>query len=87
MRSRRCRFVTEAGRQWLSGALAAAAGVGHVSEVVPQAFLPAVDARLAVRLFTALGAVITRLTLEHPAACVAEELMAVALISEAVRAL
>ena len=63
--------------------LAAGGGVGYALQLVPDAFVPAVDPLLATRLYAALVAVIARLTAGRPAACVAEELMAVALISEA----
>lgn len=70
-----------------SRALAAGQGVGYVRQIVPAAFAPAVDDLLATRLFAALVAVVVRLGLARPAACVAEELMAVALIAEATAAL
>jgi hypothetical protein len=51
--------------------------------LVPPAFAEAVDGALAARLFAAASALMARLASGEPAACVAEEIVAVRLISEA----
>ena len=51
--------------------------------LVPPAFASAVDDRMALDLYAASVSVISRLSADQPAACVAEEIAAVALISEA----
>jgi hypothetical protein len=58
-------------------------GVEHAQEIVPPAFAPAVDDRLALDLFAASIALTTRLSDGRPAGCVAEEILAVALVQEA----
>lgn len=57
--------------------------VDHARQIVPAAFAPAVTDRIAVDLFAAAVALIARLSDERPAGCVAEEVLAVALITEA----
>jgi hypothetical protein len=64
-------------------AMLTGAGVAHAQEIVPPAFVPAVDERLALDLFAAAIALTTRLSDERPAGCVAEEILAVALLQEA----
>jgi hypothetical protein len=65
-------------------AIAAGDVVEHVREqVVPPAFAAAVDVRLATRMYAAASALIARLSAGHPAGCVAEEIVAVALMQEA----
>jgi hypothetical protein len=50
---------------------------------VPDAFVPAVDERLAVDLFAASVALMARLSAGDPAGSVAEEVMAIELMSQA----
>ena len=57
--------------------------VDHARALIPPAFTTAVDERLAVDLFAATAALMARLSDGAPAACVAEEIMAVGLIEEA----
>lgn len=57
--------------------------VEHARELVPPAFAPAIDERRALDLFAAANALLARLSSDHPAGCVAEEVLAVALIEEA----
>jgi hypothetical protein len=57
--------------------------VAHAREIVPPAFIAAVDERLAIDLFAASVALTVRLSSGDPAACVAEEIVAVELISQA----
>jgi hypothetical protein len=57
--------------------------VDHAEELVPAAFRAAVDGRLAVDLFAASVALIARLSSGDAAGCLAEEIMAVALLAEA----
>jgi hypothetical protein len=64
-------------------ALAGGAGVEHARSIVPPAFADEVDDRLAVALFAAAVALLVRLGENAPAACVAEEILGVALITEA----
>lgn len=64
-------------------ALLSAGGVAYAQEIVPPAFAPAVDERLALNLFAASIALTTRLSDGQPAGCVAEEILAVALLQEA----
>jgi hypothetical protein len=64
-------------------ALLTSAGVAYAREIVPPAFVPAVDERLALELFAAAVALTARLPAGRPARCVAEEILAVALIEEA----
>jgi hypothetical protein len=51
--------------------------------IVPQAFSSTVDLRLATRLYAAASALCVRLSDGRPAGCVAEEVVAVALMQEA----
>jgi hypothetical protein len=64
-------------------ALLTRGGVEYAREIVPPAFVPAVDERLALDLFAAAVALTARLSAGRPAGCVAEEILAVALIQEA----
>jgi hypothetical protein len=64
-------------------ALLAGRGVEHARELVPPAFRGAVDDRLALDLYAAGVALMARLSSDHPAGCVAEEILAVALLDEA----
>jgi hypothetical protein len=64
-------------------ALLTRGGVDYAREIVPPAFVPAVDERLALDLFAAAVALTARLSAGQPAACVAEEVLAVALLQEA----
>ena len=57
--------------------------VEHAAELVPPAFAQAVDQALALNLFAAAVALMTRLAEGSPAGCVAEEIMAVGLIENA----
>lgn len=83
----RAREALVAATRTLSGEfeaeLAAGTGVEYVRQILPAGFASAVDAPLAVRLYGAMAAITARLGGERPAACVAEELMAVAIIAEA----
>jgi hypothetical protein len=65
------------------GDLIAGKGVEHAREIVPPAFERAVDEGLAFNLFAAAVSLMTRLSTEQPAGCVAEEVIAVSLINEA----
>lgn len=58
-------------------------GIEHAQELVPPAFAQAVDERLALDLYAAAVALMARLSADEPAGCVAEEILAVALIEEA----
>jgi hypothetical protein len=58
-------------------------GVAHARELVPPAFAAAVDERLALNLYAAAVALMARLSADEPAGCVAEEIIAIALIEEA----
>jgi hypothetical protein len=58
-------------------------GIDHAAELVPAAFAAAVDERLAVDLFAATVALMARLSSGEAAGCLAEEIVAVALLSEA----
>jgi len=64
-------------------ALLTRGGVDYAREIVPPAFAPAVDERLALDLFAAAVALIARLSAGRPTGCVAEEILAVALLQEA----
>ena len=64
-------------------ALLSGGGVEHAQDIVPPAFAPAVDERLALNLFAAAVALTARLSDGHPAGCVAEEILAVTLLEEA----
>jgi hypothetical protein len=55
----------------------------HAGDLVPVAFAGAVDDQLAVNLFAAAVALLARLSCGRPAGCLAEEIMAVALIEQA----
>jgi hypothetical protein len=57
--------------------------VEHAAQLVPSAFAQAVDEPLALNLFAAAVALMTRLSEGRPAGCVAEEIMAVGLIGDA----
>ena len=57
--------------------------IDYAREVVPPAFVTAVDDRLALDLFAAAVALMARLSNEAPAGCVAEEIVAVKLLEEA----
>jgi hypothetical protein len=59
------------------------AGVAHARDLVPDAFGPAITERIAVDLFAASVALVTRLSGDESAGCVAEEIIAVALLDEA----
>jgi hypothetical protein len=59
------------------------AAVAHAQGLVPDAFAPAVSDRIAIDLFAASVALMSRLSAEEPAGCVAEEVLAVALLGEA----
>jgi hypothetical protein len=63
--------------------LAAGRAVDHATELVPDAFASAVDEQLAVKLFSAAVALMARLSCGAAAGCLAEEIMAVAVLSEA----
>lgn len=58
-------------------------GVEHARDLVPPAFRQAVSEAIALNLFAAAVALMARLSSEEPAGCVAEEIIAVALIHEA----
>jgi hypothetical protein len=64
-------------------ALLSGGGVEHAQDIVPPAFVPAVDERIALDLFAAAVALTARLSAGRPAGCVAEEIVAVALLEEA----
>jgi hypothetical protein len=58
-------------------------GVEHAKQLVPDAFVGAVDEGLALNLFAAAVALMARLSSNSPAGCLAEEIVAVALLREA----
>ncbi len=58
-------------------------GVEYAQDLVPPAWAPAVDERLALDLFAAAIALTTRLSDGQPAGCVGEEILAVSLMQEA----
>lgn len=58
-------------------------GVDHARGLVPRAFAAAIDERLALDLYAATVALMARLSHGHPAGCVAEEIVAIALIEGA----
>jgi hypothetical protein len=64
-------------------ALLTRGGVDYARKIVPPAFVPAVDERLALDLFAAAVALTARLSAGRPAGCVAEEILAVALLQAA----
>lgn len=66
-----------------SESLASGWAVEHAEELVPVAFKATVDDRLAIRLFAATTVLIGRLSSGDAAGCVAEEIVAVALVAEA----
>jgi hypothetical protein len=57
--------------------------VAHARELVPGAFTPAITQRVALDLFAASVALMARLSDNEPAGCVAEEVIAVAVMDEA----
>jgi hypothetical protein len=57
--------------------------VEHAQQMVPPAFIAAVDKRFALDLVAAAAALMARLSDGAPAGCVAEEIIAVRLIQEA----
>jgi hypothetical protein len=57
--------------------------IEHARELVPVAFANAVTDEIAFDLYAAAVALMVRLSDEQPAGCVAEEVLAVALIAEA----
>jgi hypothetical protein len=57
--------------------------IEHAQELVPPAFVGAVDRKLAVDLFAASIALLARLSADEPAGCVGEEIVAISLLSEA----
>jgi hypothetical protein len=63
-------------------ALLRGAAVEHAQQLVPPAFITAVDDRLALDLFAAAVALMARLSDGAPAGCVAEEIMSVGLMEE-----
>lgn len=58
-------------------------GVEYAARLVPDAFAGAVDEGLALNLFAAAVALMARLSSDAAAACLAEEIIAVALLNEA----
>ncbi len=64
-------------------ALLGGRAVEHAADLVPGAFASAVDESLAINLFAAAVALMARLSCGVAAACLAEEVMAVALLNEA----
>lgn len=64
-------------------ALVSGNAVDHARELVPDAFVAAVDERLAVDLFAASVALMARLSAGEPAGSVAEEVVAIELMSQA----
>lgn len=67
----------------LREAFAVGDGVEYVRAWIPAAFVPAIDQREALRLYTAAAAIVVRLATGRAAACVAEEVMAAVLIEHA----
>jgi hypothetical protein len=59
------------------------ATVDHAASLVPGAFEGAVDDEIAINLFAAAVALMARLSCGKPAGCLAEEIMAVALLENA----
>ena len=57
--------------------------VAHARQLVPHAFEAVVDEALALDLYAAAVALMARLSDGHPAGCIAEEILAVALIEHA----
>lgn len=64
-------------------ALLAGRAVEHAASLVPPAFAPAITQRIALDLFAAAVALMARLEAEEPPACIAEELLALKLVSYA----
>lgn len=64
-------------------AMLAGRGVEYAKDLVPDAFESAVDERLALNLFAAAVALMARLSCGDAAGCLAEEIIAVALLNEA----
>ena len=64
-------------------AVLAGDAIAYARARVPTAFAAAIDDRRAIDLFAASVALVARLSAGEPAGCVAEEVMAVALIEEA----
>jgi hypothetical protein len=64
-------------------ALLAGNSVEHARELVPPAFAPAITEPIAVSLFAAAVALMARLSSGEAAGCVAEEILAVAVMNEA----
>jgi hypothetical protein len=58
-------------------------GPEHARQLVPPAFAAIVDERMSLNLYSAAVALMARLSADEPAGCVAEEIVAVALIEEA----
>jgi hypothetical protein len=58
-------------------------GARHAANLVPDAFSSAVNEFLAVNLFAAAAALLARLSCGRAAGCLAEEVMAVALLEQA----
>jgi hypothetical protein len=67
----------------LAAGVAAGVGVELARSLVPAVFAPAVTERVAVDLFAAAVALVARLAESAPAACVAEEVLAVELLRHA----
>lgn len=57
-------------------------GAEHAARVVPRAFAEAIDESLALELFAAAVALMTRLSAGEAAGCVAEEILAVELMNQ-----
>jgi hypothetical protein len=57
--------------------------VEHAADLVPDAFVAAIDEALALNLFAAAVALMARLSSGDAAGCLAEEILAVALLNEA----
>jgi hypothetical protein len=64
-------------------AILSGSGVEHAANLVPDAFVSALDERLVMDLYSAAVALMARLSASEPAGCVAEEVMAVGLMQEA----
>lgn len=67
----------------LREAILAGDATHEVASIVPPAFAPAVDERVALRMHEAAVALMARLSAGAPAGCVAEEILAVHLIDTA----
>jgi hypothetical protein len=57
--------------------------VFHAQGLVPDAFTRAVDGAMAINLFAAAVSLMARLSCDHPAGCLAEEILAVTLLDNA----